>query len=199
MLPKTNPYEKLGNFCVSQGKLQIIEYSDMPAALAEARNRDGQLQFLAGSPAIHVLARAFAERLTAGGALKLPWHRADKKVPCVAPDGTPVNPAEPNAVKLESFIFDALPLADKTMILEAAREDEFAPTKNKEGVDSVVSCRAMLADRDARWLEACGVHVPAGCLVELSPRSFIDPEDVAARAAATPFPHLAAGSEHYFE
>jgi len=199
MLPKTGPYEKLGNFCVSQGKLQIIEYSDMPAKLAEARKPDGQLKFLAGSPAIHVLSRAFAERLTAGGSLRLPWHRADKKVPCVDAAGAPVNPAEPNAVKVESFIFDALPLADKTMILEAAREDKFAPTKNKEGVDSVVSCRAMLVDRDSRWLNACGVNVPPGCVVELSPKSFVDAEDVAARAAAKPFPPLTANQEYYFE
>lgn len=142
---------------MTNGHLEIIEYSDLPAELAESRNPDGTLRFIAGSPAIHMISRAFVEKLTAGGSLKLPWHRADKKVPFVDEAGNPVKPAEPNAVKLESFIFDAMPLASRTMVLEGKREDLFAPTKNPTGVDSVESCRAMLIDRDARRLEAAGV------------------------------------------
>ncbi len=136
MLPKTNPYEKLGNFCVSAGRLQIIEYSDMPAELAERKNPDGTLAFLAGSPAIHVISRTFIEELTKDGRLNMPWHRADKKVPYINGNGELVKPEQPNAVKLESFIFDALPLAKHTMVLEGSRKDHFAPTKNATGVDS---------------------------------------------------------------
>ena len=100
MLPKTNPYEKLGNFCVSAGRLQIIEYSDMPAELAERKNPDGTLAFLAGSPAIHVISRTFIEELTKDGRLNMPWHRADKKVPYINGNGELVKPEQPNAVKL---------------------------------------------------------------------------------------------------
>ena len=39
MLPKTNPYEKLGNFCISNNRLQIIEYSDMPTEFAGSEKR----------------------------------------------------------------------------------------------------------------------------------------------------------------
>ena len=56
--------------------------------------------------------------MTEGERLRLPWHRADKKVRHIGADGSKWSPPVPNAVKLESFIFDALPLADKTMILE---------------------------------------------------------------------------------
>jgi len=184
MLAKTNAFEKLGNFCVSDGKLQIIEYSDLPAELAESRDEKGQLRFVAGSPAIHVLSRCFVERLTAGGNLKLPFHRADKKVPFVDEAGNPVAPETPNAVKLEAFIFDALPLAKKTMVLEGKREDVFGPTKNKTGVDSAESCRLMLTDRAARYLEAAGIAVPrkadgtVDAVIELSPLAGIDAEDV---------------------
>jgi len=189
MLAKTGPFEKLGNFCMSDGRLQIIEYSDMPENLATQTNADGSLRFISGSPAIHVISRGFVERLTSGGRLNLPWHRADKKVPYVDAAGHLVTPENTNAVKLESFIFDALPLAETTMVLEAAREDEFAPTKNKTGVDSVESCREMMIDRDVRWLEAAGVKVPRNAegkpavAIELSPLSFIDAEDVAAYVA----------------
>lgn len=183
MLPKTNPYEKLGNFCITGGRLQIIEYSDMPAELAERRKADGTLDFLAGSPAIHVISREFVERLTADGQLHMPWHRADKKVAYVDADGNTVKPETPNAVKLESFIFDALPLAAKTMVLEGCRAELFAPTKNATGVDSAESCRAMLVTRDARRMELAGIAVPRktdgspDCVVEISPRCVFDDAD----------------------
>lgn len=177
MLPKTNPYEKLGNFCMSGGHCRIIEYSDMPAELAERKKTDGTLDFLAGSPAIHLISRSFVERLTESGKLRLPWHRADKKVAFLGPDGTVVKPESPNAVKLESFIFDALPLADRVMIFEGDRKELFAPTKNATGVDSAESCRAMLSARDARRLKLAGIPVPDDAVVEISPRSVADDED----------------------
>ncbi len=186
MLPKTNPYEKLGNFCITGGRLQIIDYSDMPAELAERKKADGTLDFLAGSPAIHVISRAFIERLTCDGQLHMPWHRADKKVAYLNENGELVKPEEPNAVKLESFIFDAIPLAEKTMVLEGCREELFAPTKNATGVDSAESCRAMLVARDVRRMELAGIAVPRkedgtpDCIVEVSPRTVFDDEDAIA-------------------
>lgn len=185
MLSKTNSKEKLGNFCVSRGKTHIIEYSDLPDELAEKRNADGSLAFIAGSPAIHVISRKFVEKLTAGGSLQLPWHRADKKIPALDENGTLVVPDAPNGVKLESFIFDALPLAAKVMLLEGDRKEVFAPTKNATGVDSAESCRVMLSERNARRLAAAGVSIPykadgsLDAVIELSPRTVLDDEDAA--------------------
>ena len=173
MLAKTNAFEKLGNFCICNGKLEIIEYSDLPAELAESRNPDGSLRFISGSPAIHVISRDFVEKLTAAGRLNLPWHRADKKIPCI---GDP-KPEAPNGVKLESFIFDALALPGKTLVLEGDRAEMFAPTKNPTGVDSVESCREMLVARDLRRLKAAGVTVEENVKVELSPRRVFDDDD----------------------
>ena len=185
-LTKTGPFEKLGNFCLSGGRVHIIEYSDLPAELAESRDADGQLRFRAGSPAIHIFSRAFIERLTADGRLQLPWHRADKKVPYLNEAGERVEPAEPNAVKLESFIFDALPLAARTMILEGDRDEMFAPTKNKTGVDSVESCRQSILARDARRLAAAGITLPPGVAVELSPLAGDTAGELAAYLAEHP-------------
>jgi UDP-N-acetylglucosamine/UDP-N-acetylgalactosamine diphosphorylase len=190
MLSKTGPFEKLGNFCVSNNRLQIIEYSDLPEELAQKRNPDGSLAFVAGSPAIHLIKRDFVEQLTASGTLSLPWHRADKKIPCIDAEGNPVTPSEPNGVKLESFIFDALPLAEKTMVMEFDRKEVFAPTKNPTGVDSVESCRQMLIDRDIKRLESAGVAVPRKengepeVIVEISPALALDAEDVISLVAA---------------
>lgn len=206
MLSKTGPFEKLGNFCVSGGRTMIIEYSDMPNALAEKRNSDGSLAFIAGSPAIHIISKSFVERLTKNDSISLPWHRADKKVPFINENGVRVVPDKENAVKLESFIFDALPIAEKTMILEARREKQFAPTKNKTGIDSVESCRKMLIERDAEWLEKYAeIKVPrkpngdADCVVELSPIVYFDEEDVALNKAKLKAQKLSIGGSVYFE
>ena len=205
MLSKTGPYEKLGNFCVSGGKLHIIEYSDLPAELAEKRDPDGSLAFVAGSPAIHMISRRFVAELTAEGSLKLPWHRADKKIPTVDASGNPVKPDSPNGVKLESFIFDALPLAKRTMILEGDRKEVFAPTKNATGVDSAESCRLMLIDRDARRLEAAGVSIPrksdgsADAKIEISPAAVLDEDDAKAYVAAHRIARIEPGSEIFLK
>ncbi len=201
-LTKTGPFEKLGNFCVVDGKLLIIEYSDMPDDLAQALDEEGRLRFRAGSPAIHILSREFVERLTAGGTLQLPLHRAHKKVSFVDAAGQAVTPAEPNAYKLEMFIFDALPLARQTLILEAVREENFGPVKNQHGVDSIDSCRALLSGRALKWLRDAGVPVAAAAaaagepIVELSPRRFLDPEDVAAAGASVGLQEISPG-EYY--
>ena len=205
MLPKTNPYEKLGNFCVSGGRLQIIEYSDMPAELAERRNPDGTLAFLSGSPAIHVISRTFVEELTKDGRLNMPWHRADKKVPYINGNNELVKPEQPNAVKLESFIFDALPLAKHTLVLEGSRKDHFAPTKNATGVDSAESCRRMLCERDAERLDLAGKKVPRkadgtpDCLVEISPAAVCDNDDAVKILSDAKYKAPEPGSEVYYE
>lgn len=102
--------------------------------------------------------------------------------------GCLIKPDAPNAVKLESFIFDAMPLAKRTMVLEGDRSSIFAPTKNPTGVDSVESCREMLIERDAKRLEAAGVRIPrtadgrVDAKIELSPLAVFDDEDAAAYA-----------------
>ena len=90
---------------------------------------------LAGSIAVHCIEVDFARRLTDGG-LQLPFHRALKRVPYVDDAGDRVEPDEPNAIKFETFLFDALPFADRTVTVEGAREDVFSPIKNAEGSDS---------------------------------------------------------------
>ncbi|MGL4855013.1 MAG: UTP--glucose-1-phosphate uridylyltransferase, partial [Lentisphaeria bacterium] len=159
-LTKTGPFEKLGNFCITNNKLTIIEYSDMPDELATATDASDRLAYRAGSPAIHVFSRKFIERITEGGSFSLPFHRADKKVPFIDENGSLIEPTENNAVKLETFIFDTIPMAQNPIILEAVREEQFAPVKNATGVDSAESCREMSMLKDALWLEQAGFEVP---------------------------------------
>ncbi len=188
---KNSPHEKVGNFCLVDGKMTVIEYSDLPDELAEAKEADGTLRFELGSIAIHIIERAFVERLNEHG-FSLPWHRAVKKIPYIDADGRYVEPSKPNGVKLESFIFDALPLAQGSIILETLRESEFAPTKNATGVDSAESARQMTVERAADWLESAGVNVPRkadgtpDCLLEIAPSFALYKDDMRAKAGEIP-------------
>ena len=200
-LAKTNAFEKVGNFCMVNGKLHVIEYSDLPEELATAADENGQLKFIAGSPAIHVISRTFVEKLTASGRLDLDWHRADKKIKCIDAAGNTVDPAEPNGVKLESFIFDALPMAEKVVLLEGDRSEVFAPTKNLTGVDSVDSCRQMISERNARRLEKAGVTIPRNAdgtldaVIEIDPRAVCDDDDAAKLVERTGIKAVAPGEK----
>lgn len=173
-IPKAGPLEKVGNFVEADGVVQVIEYSDLPDELAKQTNADGTLRFNEGSIAIHALRRSFVERLNAGGNLSLPWHRADKKVPYVDEQGNAVKPDKPNAVKLEQFVFDAIPLAKNAIVYLTDRAEEFSPVKNAEGVDSPATCRRDQIRRAARWLQGAGVEVPTAngepdAVLEISP------------------------------
>jgi len=186
---KADDLERVGNFCVADGRLTVIEYSDLPDELAHARDADGNRRFDAGSIAVHVLSRTFVERLTKPGASQqLPWHRAEKAVAAVDEAGNRRAPAGPNAVKLETFIFDAIPLAANPLVLYTPREEEFSPVKNATGTDSPATARRDLIRRAARWLEACGWRVPRAAdgepdaLLEISPAFALDAEDLRQRA-----------------
>jgi len=161
MLPKAYPEEKVGVFCTQRGKNLVIEYSDMPEELMHAKDENGQLQFIAGSIAIHILSRAFVEQMGGSDAsLSLPFHRADKKIPTVDESGNPVKPEQPNGVKFEMFVFDALPYANKIITIETRRNDDFSPVKNAEGLDSPETCRNDQQKEFVRWFAAAGVEVP---------------------------------------
>ena len=114
---KADDLERVGNFCEVDGRLQVIEYSDLSDDLARQCNPDGSRRFDAGSIAIHAFDRTFVERITSAGGEQLPWHRAEKKVPTVDDTGQPVTPDSPNAIKLESCVFDAIPLAGHSMVM----------------------------------------------------------------------------------
>jgi len=162
MVPKAYPEEKLGHFCQQHGKLVVVEYSDLPMDLQRQRDAHGQLRFIAGSIAIHILDTNFIRRMADGGeGVSLPFHRADKKIPTVDATGKAVKPEKPNGVKFEMFVFDALPFAKNPLVIETRRADDFSPVKNAEGVDSPKSSKDDQLRQFTRWLKANGATVPA--------------------------------------
>ncbi len=197
-LPKADDLERVGNFVMTDRRMEVIEYSDFPDELAHAKNEDGSRRFDAANIAIHLLSRSFVERLTADPAtFALPWHLANKKVPYVdIASGRRIEPDTPNATKLEAFVFDALPLARNPVILETSRAEEFSPVKNPTGVDSVETAQRDMVRRAGHWLAASGVDVPregGECTVacEVSPLVALDAEQLGQRVRSGTLPPCA--------
>lgn len=182
---KQDPSERVGVVAVHEGRSVLVEYSDLPDDVAALRDDDGGLLFWAGSIAAHAIEREFAERVGAEGGL--PYHRAVKTVPYIDEDGVLVTPEEPNAVKFEAFMFDALPLAERTVNVEADRAAEFSPIKNAEGADSPETARRDLNRLYASWLREAGFDIPSDEAgdppmdIEIDPRFALDADDLRAR------------------
>ena len=130
---KANPHEKVGVFCKMNGHPKVIEYTELPEKMAEETDSDGELKF--GES--HIMCNLYTiEAIEKISKEILMYHSAFKKNSYIDLDGKEIIPQEPNSYKFESFIFDAFEFFDDIAILRGKREDDFAPVKNKDGVDS---------------------------------------------------------------
>ena len=130
---KANPEEKVGVFCKRNNKPSVVEYTEITKEMSEKRESNGELVF--GES--HINCNLFnIKAIDKIGNEKLPYHTAFKKATYMDENGNIIKPQEPNCFKFETFIFDAFEKLDNMEILRGKREEEFAPVKNKEGVDS---------------------------------------------------------------
>jgi UDP-N-acetylglucosamine/UDP-N-acetylgalactosamine diphosphorylase len=178
------------------GALGCIEYSDLPAALRERRDPDGELSYRAGNIAVHALALSFVEDLTRGR-LELPWHQARKRMRVIDAEG---RPAEVFGTKFETFVFDALSRSPASVTLEVERALEFSPVKNAEGEDSPATCRRDLCRLWSGWVAEAGRALPgtdASGLhpVEISPLVAETKEEFLRRRDVSP--HVHPHGHHY--
>lgn len=172
---KDRPEEKVGLLVLINGRCGIIEYSDLPSELAQARDPHGTLLYRAGNPAIHIFAIDFLEKV-ARGEHRLQYHIARKKVPYYdAEQDKVVVPECENALKFELFIFDALPMAKRWLAVETTREEEFAPLKNLTGHDSPATVRELMLAQARRWLGLLDGEV------EISPLFALDAAEARAK------------------
>ena len=130
---KVNPHEKVGVFCKMNGHPKVIEYSELPEKMAEEVDNNGELKF--GES--HIMCNLFTiDAIEKISKEPLIYHSAFKKNSYIDENGKEVIPEKENSYKFEAFIFDSFELFDDIAILRGKREDDFAPVKNKDGVDS---------------------------------------------------------------
>ena len=181
---KARPAERLGTVGLCAGRIHVIEYTELAPEEAEARAADGGLRLWAGSIGVHAFALDWLSRLAPRADELLPFHASPKPIPCLDASGHAVAPREPNGYKLERFVFDLLPEARTAVMLEAAREEEYAPVKNANGGESPASARRALDACARRWLAAAHWVLPPDSVALELDHSVIDgPDD----AASLPF------------
>ena len=140
---KANPQERVGVFCKRDGRPSVIEYTEITPEMAEETDENGELKY--GES--HILCNLFSlKAIEKVSQMELPYHIAFKKAKYIDKDGNLVVPEKPNAYKFEAFLFDAFESLENFAVLRVKREEEFAPVKNAEGVDSPETARKLYQD-----------------------------------------------------
>ena len=138
---KNNPYEKVGVLCKDGDKPDIVEYYELTDEMANQREADGSLSYIYGVIMNYLFRLCKLEEIADK---KIPVHVVQKKIECVCKDGVTRKPEKENGKKFETLAVDLIKLMDSVLPFEVVREKEFAPIKNKTGVDSVESARELL-------------------------------------------------------
>lgn len=140
---KNNPEERVGVFCKQNGKVKVIEYTEIPKETARAVDEKGNLLYGEANTTSSLFSIEALEKVST---TELEYHVAHKKMTYLDEDGILVRPEKPNCYKFERFIFDAFRLFDSIAILRDKRETSFAPIKNAEGTDSPKTAKKMYED-----------------------------------------------------
>ncbi len=132
--------EKVGAMCLEDGRPSIVEYYEMTDELMDAKNEKGDPAYNFGVILNYLFSIDELERIREGN---LPLHVVEKKIPYIDENGNFVSPTEPNGYKFEQLVLDMIYEMKNCLPFEVVREFEFAPIKNKTGIDSVESAREL--------------------------------------------------------
>lgn len=133
--------ERVGVMCLNHGRPSIVEYYEMTDELLDAVDEEGERLYQFGVILNYLFREDDLERIVKQ---ELPLHQVEKKIPYIDAEGNQVNPEKPNGYKYESLVLDMIELLPDCLPYEVVREYEFAPVKNRTGVDSVESARKLL-------------------------------------------------------
>ncbi len=138
---KNAPDERVGVMCLEDGRPSIVEYYELTEEMMDAKDENGDPAYYFGVILNYLFRVADLEKMADGS---LPLHIVEKKIDCLDEQGNPTKPQEPNGYKYENLVLDMIHQLDSCLPFEVVREKEFAPIKNKTGVDSVESARELL-------------------------------------------------------
>ena len=143
VVAKTAPEERVGVLCLEDGVPSIVEYYEMTEDMIYQRTETGELAYNYGVILNYLFSISKLEEINKQ---KLQVHIVEKKIPYMDENGVYVKPQEPNGYKFELLIIDMIHMHDSCLPYEVVRDREFAPIKNPDGVDSVVSARKLLEE-----------------------------------------------------
>ncbi len=138
---KNNPYEKVGVLCLDNGQPNIIEYYELTDEMANQKDASGALAYRYGVIMNYLFRMSKLDEIAGQS---LPVHIVEKKIECLCEDGVTRKPEKENGKKFEMLAVDLIKPMGSVLPFEVEREKEFAPIKNKTGLDSVESARELL-------------------------------------------------------
>lgn len=137
---KNAPDEKVGVMCLENGSPSIVEYYELTDELMNEKNEKGDPAYNFGVILNYLFSVSKLDQIIEN---EMPLHIVEKKIPYMDEDENYIKPEKPNGYKFETLILDMIHLMDSCLPFEVIREKEFAPIKNKTGIDSVESAREL--------------------------------------------------------
>ena len=141
VIRKASPDERVGVMCLDDGKPSIVEYYELSDEMRDAKLPNGEPAYNFGVTLNYLF---HVKELDEIVGRSLPLHVVKKKIAHIDSNGNPVDPDQPNGHKYETLILDMIHMLDGCLVFEVDRKREFAPVKNRTGVDSVDSARELL-------------------------------------------------------
>lgn len=132
--------EKVGAICLEDGKPSIVEYYEMTDEMMDAKNEKGDPAYNFGVILNYLFSIDELEKIREN---KLMIHVVEKKIPYIDEEANLVKPENPNGYKFEVLVLDMVHEMKDCLSFEVVRSREFAPIKNKTGIDSVESAREL--------------------------------------------------------
>lgn len=141
VVKKASPDERVGVMCNEDGRPSIVEYYELTDSMRDAKDDNGEPAYNYGVILNYIFKISSLDKIYNN---EMPIHIVEKKIPFVSANGEYVKPDEPNGYKFEELILDMIHMMDDCLPYEVDRTKEFAPVKNKEGVDSIDTARELL-------------------------------------------------------
>lgn len=114
---KAYPEERVGVFCRRNGKPSTVEYIELSEKMRIECNEWGELIYGEANIISHLLNIEAIDKISSQN---LRYHLAIKN----------------NLYKFETFVFDGFEYLNDMLVMRVKRNEEFAPIKNKQGIDS---------------------------------------------------------------
>lgn len=141
VIRKNDPFERVGVMCRENDKPSIVEYYELTEEMALEKDGSGEYAYNFGVILNYLFRVKELEEILKAS---MPMHIVEKKIPYMDEEQNLIKPDKPNGYKFETLVLDMINMMDNCLVYEVEREKEFAPIKNKEGVDSLVTAREFL-------------------------------------------------------
>lgn len=177
VVPKSSWNESVGVFALKNGKLSVVEYSEISEEMAKKTKND-QLVYNHSNIVMFIYRLDFLELCSKVCENDPEFHIAKKKITFANDQGKTETPTKENGYKLELFNFDLVKYSKNPAILIVDRQNEFSPLKNAPGAlkDSPETCRDDLSKFNIRRLQKVLAHIEGDGICEISP--LLDDKDL---------------------